>query len=98
MAIVVSSFAGLIACVSSDVPAEPEKENISVEIRGVYGGIPGSENFEAEESLADFGVDAVFLNSRSITADTVEAVHSQGGRNFCGIQHPAPGRVPERSS
>ena len=82
MLIVVSSFAGLIACVSSDVPVEPEKENISVEIRGVYGGIPGSENFEAEKSLADFGVDAVFLNSRSITADTVEAVHSQGAGIF----------------
>ena len=70
----------LPGCIASETAESPGEAVSRVEVRGVYGGIPGEEKDGA--SLSDFGVTAVFLNSRSITAETVEAVHSQGAGIF----------------
>jgi len=53
-----------------------------VEIRGVYGGIPGEED---GGNLADHGLNAVFLNSSAITPARVELVHSQHGLIFAEL-------------
>lgn len=67
-------------CTSREIAESPVEAARGVEVRGVYGGIPGEE--EDGASLADFGVNAVFLNSRSITPEKAEAVHSQGAGLF----------------
>ena len=73
---------GFVSCGSGDAPAEPEASFPQVEIRGVYGGIPGAGNADEAKPLSDFGVNAVFLNSRGITGEAVADVHSQGARIF----------------
>lgn len=51
-----------------------------IEVRGVYGGSPVDSS--GQGSLSEYGVNAVFLHSGSITPELVKAVKSQGGRIF----------------
>lgn len=46
-------------------------------IRGIYGGIP-TVWFDRGETLADYGVNAVWMGSDSLTADGVALLKSQG--------------------
>ena len=47
---------------------------------GIYGGSPvePGSNFK----LADFGINAVFVSSRRLSAELVEKVHLDGGQIF----------------
>jgi len=69
---------GLTAC--SDTVPSPRRESPRVEIRAVYGGIP-NEGLSGV-SLADLGVNAVFIGSGSVTEDRVEWVRDQGAKIY----------------
>jgi len=62
-----------------------------IEVRGIYGGIP--ESLIADGStLADHGLNALWLRSDTITADVVERVHNQSARIFAefnSVHHAA---------
>ncbi len=73
---------GFLSCTSPDAPIQEGGGVLPVEILGVYGGIPGDELKDENMTLAGFGVTGIFLNSRSITVETVETVHSQGAGIF----------------
>ena len=48
-----------------------------VPVRGIYGGVP-QEVLDSGRSLREFGVDAVWLGSGSITAERVALLRAQG--------------------
>jgi hypothetical protein len=52
-----------------------------VQIRGIYGGVP-TQLFERGQTLADYGVNAIFLGSGGITADVLTLLKGQGARVF----------------
>ena len=52
-----------------------------IAIRGIYGGVP-VELLEGGKTLADSGVNAVWLSSGSITPERVDLVRKQGARIF----------------
>jgi len=51
------------------------------EMRGIYGGIP-ADVLAGKATLADYGVNAIFLGSGGIDRAKVDLVHSQGARIF----------------
>lgn len=77
------TLAGLFLSVLGLIFGSPQDRNPRphVEVRGVYGGIPGPVA-EGIESLSDLGLNSVFLHSRSIRPEMVETIHGQGGRIF----------------
>jgi hypothetical protein len=52
-----------------------------IRIRGIYGGVP-TQWFEHGETLADYGVNALFLGSGSITAERLALLKQQGAQVF----------------
>jgi hypothetical protein len=52
-----------------------------IKIRGIYGGVP-TQLFEQGKTLADYGVNAIFLGSGSITAETLALLKQHGARVF----------------
>jgi hypothetical protein len=52
-----------------------------VQIRGIYGGVP-TQWFEHGKTLDDYGVNAIFLGSGSITEERVALLRRQGARLF----------------
>lgn len=52
-----------------------------MEILGVYGGYP-DEITQTGRTLADFGINALFVGSGSLTAERVARAHQQGVRLF----------------
>jgi hypothetical protein len=66
-----------MAVSSAVVVGEPRPH---IEIRGVYGGNPAG--LLEPGSLDELGLNAVFMNSRRVTAETVAALKQQGARVF----------------
>ena len=46
-------------------------------VRGIYGGVP-QEILDSGRALREFGIDAVWLGSGSITADRLTLLRAQG--------------------
>lgn len=79
-----AAFILLLACAAFPARSEqnlPIEARNSIEVRGVYGGIP-AEVERGEKKLSDYGINAIFLHSGSITVQLVELVKSQGARIF----------------
>lgn len=76
-------FACLLLCVSVGIalPAGEPGKRPHVAVRGIYGGVP-TEIFDAGRTLADYGINAVFLSSGSLTAERIELLKSQGAKVF----------------
>jgi hypothetical protein len=80
---IVLTFFCLVAylgCTARETAESPAESTSSVEMRGVYGGIPGEG--EAGTTLSDFGVNAVFIGSGSVNEERVAWVKSQGAKIF----------------
>ncbi len=90
IALTFSCFVAFPGCTAREIAESPGDPVSRVEMRGVYGGIPGED--EAGATLADFGVNAVFIRSGSVTREQVEWVKSQGARIFAefNTMHYAP--------
>jgi len=73
-------YGAFMGCTASEVALSPEESPPQPEIRGVYGGIPG-EN-EPGKTLADYGVNAVWIGSGSVTEERVKGVKAQGAKIF----------------
>ncbi len=73
-------FAAFSGCATPEVAESPGDIVGRVDIRGVYGGIPGEG--ETGTILADIGVNAVFIRSGSVTRERLDLVKSQGTRIF----------------
>lgn len=71
---------GVIGCTANEIAELPGDPVRRIEMRGVYGGIPGENT--AGAALSDFGANAVFIGSGSVTRERVEWVKSQGARIF----------------
>ncbi|CAN5914332.1 hypothetical protein BH23PLA1_BH23PLA1_42230 [soil metagenome] len=52
-----------------------------VEIRGIYGAMP-SQIFERGESLADYGINAVWIGSGRLKAEDIERLRDEGAQVF----------------
>jgi hypothetical protein len=52
-----------------------------IEVRGIYGGVP-TQILERGRSLADYGINAVWIGSGSLTRERIDAVKQQGARAF----------------
>jgi hypothetical protein len=50
-------------------------------IRGIYGGVP-TQIFEKGQTLADYGINAVWIGSGSLKADDIARLRSQGAKVF----------------
>jgi len=70
--------AGSVACSEAIQPVDSSESQIAV--RAIYGGIPGQG--EVGSRPADYGVNAVFIGSGSVTRERVEWVKSQGALIF----------------
>lgn len=70
----------LWSCSARETAETPAESGQLTEIRGVYGGIPGEE--VPGKTLADYGVNAVFIGSGSVTEERVSRVKAQGARIF----------------
>src|SRR5690242_19771385 len=54
---------------------------MSISIRGIYGGIP-TEWFEQGRTLDDYGVNAVWIGSGSLSEEGITLLKSQGAQVF----------------
>src|SRR5215212_2073822 len=52
-----------------------------VAVRGIYGGVP-TQLFDRGHTLADYGVNAIFMGSGSVTAESLKLLKEQGARVF----------------
>jgi hypothetical protein len=52
-----------------------------IEVRGIYGGVP-TQWFERGQTLADYGVNAIWLGSDSLTAKRIALLRQHGARVF----------------
>lgn len=77
-ALLILFVAGLIACSETAQPANPKSSLVGV--RAIYGGIPGEG--VTGSSLADYGVNAVFIGSGSVTEQRVNWVRDQGAKIY----------------
>ena len=68
------AVSGLIAVGPSAQGPQPTRR---VPVRGIYGGVP-QEILDSGRSLREFGIDAVWLGSASITADRLALLRGQG--------------------
>ncbi|WP_205679035.1 hypothetical protein [Aquisphaera insulae] len=53
----------------------------TVEIRGVYGGMP-AEILDRGKTLADYGINAVWIGSGGLTREAIETLKRQGAKAF----------------
>jgi hypothetical protein len=68
------------------VPASPDDEsgpiaNRPIAIRGIYGGVP-RQIFDRGETLADYGINAVWIGSGGLRADDIATLKDQGAKVF----------------
>jgi hypothetical protein len=76
---VVALAAVLLGGMVGDAGAQENRPHIRV--RGIYGGVP-VELLEQGQTLADHGINAVFMGSGSLTTERVELIKQQGARVF----------------
>jgi hypothetical protein len=62
-------------------PAVPLQATHRVEIRGLYGGVP-TQILDRGRSLADYGVNAVWIGAGGLTRDRVARLKTQGAKVF----------------
>lgn len=74
-AIVLNVFVVIVSCQMAMAQIRP-----FIEIRGIYGGVP--EELIDQASLAEYGVNAVFMGSASINQERVGLLRSQGAKVF----------------
>jgi len=81
----VSRVAGLLAAVLlagvERSPGEAAEPRPHVAVRGIYGGVP-QEILDSGRSLAEFGIDAVWMGSGSFTPERMALLRAQGVRAF----------------
>ena len=68
--LVVALFSGVPACAAPPRAASPAP------IRGIYGGVP-QEILDAGTPLRDYGVDAVWLGSGSVTSERLALLRAE---------------------
>src|SRR5205807_1776742 len=68
-------------CVEEPIPSMSDESPPRPAIRGVYGGVP-TQIFERGGTLADYGINAVWLGSGSLTPEGVGLLKVQGARVF----------------
>ena len=68
-------------CAAIGAAGAAAAERPAIEVRAVYGGVP-VEIFAAGKTLADYGINAVFLGSGSINAERVAQLRAQNARVF----------------
>ncbi len=61
--------------------AAAEEKRSHIEIRGVYGGVPVAL-LESGKMLKDYGINAIFMGSRSMNAERTALLKKQGTRVF----------------
>ncbi len=57
------------------------EKRIPFPLRGIYGGVP-TQLFERGKTLSDYGINAVWLRSGDVTAQSITLLKSQGARVF----------------
>ena len=71
-------LAGLSATIQLATAAE---QRLHIEVRGLYGGVP-TELLQDGKTLGQYGINAVWMSSRSLTAERVALVRQQKARIF----------------
>ncbi len=71
--------AGLVLAGAILIAGQEKRPHVN--IRGIYGGVPG-QLFDRGHSLSDYGVNAVWIGSGSLTQDRLELLKSQGALVF----------------
>jgi hypothetical protein len=67
----------LIGAAVAGAATAQDAQQRATPVRGIYGGVP-QEILDAGRSLRDFGIDAVWLGSGSITAERLALLRAQG--------------------
>ena len=81
-ALTLVAFATLAAVPFSGTAAEDGSEADSrVPIRGIYGGVP-TQIFDRGRTLADYGVNAVWIGSGGLTRENIGLLKRQGAKVF----------------
>ena len=66
-------------CLGTLIWSAPAQEKCPhVEVRGIYGGIP-DELMKEGKTLADCGINAVWIGSGGLTTERVALLRQQGG-------------------
>ncbi len=63
---------------ADNVDVEPRPD---VEVRGIYGGVP-TQIFDRGETLADYGINAVWIGSTRLSREDIATLRDQGARVF----------------
>jgi hypothetical protein len=71
-----AGFLIVMACAALAAGAEGERRP-HLRVRGIYGGVP-TQILERGRTLADYGVNAIWMGSGSLTAERVQQVKRQG--------------------
>lgn len=69
------AWAAAASAEAPDSPGPPDKRP-AIAIRGIYGGIP-TQIFDRGRSLADFGVNAIWIGSGSVTRELVDGLKAR---------------------
>ena len=80
-AVVIVAVAALGMCRMGAGGAEEAGDGRPVEVRGVYGGVP-KEILDRGQSLADYGINAVWVGSGGLTREAVALLKRQGAKVF----------------
>jgi len=65
----------------STLAADPPSPRPHIELRAIYGGFP-EEILKSGKKLSDYGVNAIFMGSGSLTTERVARLKEQGARVF----------------
>jgi hypothetical protein len=79
--VAVACVCGIGAQLLAEDQAAAVEKRPNITIRGIYGGVP-VELLEQGKTLKDYGVNAVFMSSRALTAERVELLKQQGAKVF----------------
>lgn len=77
----VLALVALVCLCAAAGAVSQEARRPHITMRGIYGGIP-TQWFEQGKTLEDYGVNALFIGSGSLTAERVALVKRQGARIF----------------
>jgi hypothetical protein len=71
-----------VACLcASNTNVTAREKRPHAEIRGIYGGVP-VELLERGKTLQDYGINAIFMGSGSLTAERIALLKKQGAKVF----------------
>ncbi len=76
----VTFFIACLTCFAFQSGDRPSPR-LHVDLRAIYGGFP-EEIFRAGKTLSDYGINAVFMGSGSLTEERVSRLKEQGARVF----------------